>query len=88
MLAAAIHLLRGTPYIYQGEELGMTNADYTDIIQYRDVESLNYYQILLERGKTKEEALKVLSCRSGITGVLLCSGRGRRMRDLLRARRG
>ena len=68
MLAAAIHLLRGTPYIYQGEELGMTNADYTDISQYRDVESLNYYQILLERGKTKEEALKVLSCRSRDNG--------------------
>lgn len=46
----------------------MTNADYTDINQYRDVESLNYYQILLERGKTKEEALKVLSCRSRDNG--------------------
>ena len=41
MLAASIHLMRGTPYIYQGEELGMTNAHYTSISQYRDVESLN-----------------------------------------------
>lgn len=43
MLATCIHLLRGTPYIFQGEELGMTNAGYTSIEQYRDVESLNYY---------------------------------------------
>lgn len=56
------------PIFIRGEELGMTNADYTDISQYRDVESLNYYQILLERGKTKEEALKVLSCRSRDNG--------------------
>ena len=64
MLAACIHLLRGTPYIYQGEELGMTNAHYQDISQYRDVESLNYYKILLQRGRTKEEALTVLAARS------------------------
>lgn len=64
MLATSIHMLRGTPYIYQGEEIGMTNASYTDISQYRDIESLNYYQILLEEGKTKEEALKILGARS------------------------
>lgn len=68
MLAALIHLMRGTPYIYQGEELGMLNAHYTDISQYRDVESLNYYQILLERGKTEEEALEVLAARSRDNG--------------------
>lgn len=64
MLAAAIHMMRGTPYVYQGEELGMTNAHYNDISQYRDVESLNYYKILLDQGKTKEQALKVLAARS------------------------
>lgn len=64
MLAVCGHMLRGTPYIYQGEELGMTNANYTDISYYRDVESLNYYQILLEQGKTKAEALAVLGARS------------------------
>ncbi len=64
MLAAAIHLMRGTPYIYQGEELGMINPHFRDISQYRDVESLNYYQILQEQGKTKEEALAVLAARS------------------------
>lgn len=64
MLAAAIHMMRGTPYVYQGEELGMTNAHYNDISQYRDVESMNYYKILLDQGKTKEQALKVLAARS------------------------
>ena len=64
MLAACVHLLRGTPYVFQGEELGMTNAGYTSIGQYRDVESLNYYQILLDKGSTKEEALEVLAARS------------------------
>lgn len=64
MLAACIQLMRGTPYIYQGEELGMTNPHYGDISRYRDVESLNYYEILLRRGKTKEEALQVLAERS------------------------
>lgn len=68
MLAASIHMLRGTPYIYQGEELGMTNAGYTDIRQYRDVESTNYYQILLDGGKTKEEALEILGQRSRDNG--------------------
>ena len=64
MLAAMIHLMRGTPYVYQGEKIGMVNAHFPSIEQYRDVESLNYYEILLERGKTKEEALEVLSARS------------------------
>ncbi len=68
MLAGAIHMMRGTPYIFQGEELGMTNAGYTDIGQYRDVESTNYYQIMLERGRTKEEALHILNERSRDNG--------------------
>ena len=64
MLAAMIHLMRGTPYIYQGEEIGMTNPHFDDISKYRDVESRNYYRILLERGETKAEALRILSARS------------------------
>ena len=60
MLAATIHLMRGTPYIYQGEELGMTNAKFNSIEYYRDVESLNYYKILLSQGKSEVEALKIL----------------------------
>lgn len=68
MLAGMIHLMRGMPYIYQGEEIGMTNAHYASIEQYRDVESLNYYQILLRQGKTKSEALDILAARSRDNG--------------------
>lgn len=68
MLAASIHLMRGTPYIYQGEEIGMTNAHYNDISQYRDVESLNYYKILINQGKTNEEILNILAARSRDNG--------------------
>ena len=68
MLATVIHMFRGTPYVYQGEELGMTNPHYGDISQYRDVESINYYRILTEQGITGEEALKVLAARSRDNG--------------------
>lgn len=68
MLGTAIHMLRGTPYVYQGEELGMTNAGFTHIEQYKDVESKNYYEILLKQGKTSKEALSVLRERSRDNG--------------------
>jgi len=67
-LAMLIHLMRGTPYIYQGEELGMTNAYFTDISQYRDVESTNYYKILREQGITESEALNIIAARSRDNG--------------------
>lgn len=78
MFAACIHLMRGTPYIYQGEELGMTNPHYTAIDKYKDVESLNYYKILLDRGKSQQEALEILAARSrdnGRSPVQWSSGR-------------
>ncbi|MBQ4164485.1 MAG: alpha,alpha-phosphotrehalase [Turicibacter sp.] len=64
MLATAVHCLRGTPYIYQGEEIGMTNAYFNDINKYRDVESLNYYNILKEQGHTEEETYDIIMARS------------------------
>ena len=64
MLATAIHFMRGTPYIYQGEEIGMTNAGFQHISQYRDVESLNYFQILKEQGKSESEIYHILGKRS------------------------
>ncbi|MCF0147382.1 MAG: alpha,alpha-phosphotrehalase [Clostridium sp.] len=64
MLATVLHLMRGTPYIYQGEEIGMTNPNFNDIKDYRDVESLNAYNILLEKGIEKEEVLNILKNRS------------------------
>ena len=68
MLGVATHCMRGTPYIYQGEELGMINAHFTTIGQYRDVESLNYYRILQEQGHTASEALEILAARSRDNG--------------------
>jgi len=64
MLATVIHTMRGTPYIYQGEEIGMTNAKYDSISKYSDVESLNYYNILKEEGKSEEEILRILGEKS------------------------
>ena len=64
LLATCTHLMRGTPYVYQGEELGQTITDFTSIDQYRDVESLNYYRILQERGLTADEAFAVVHARS------------------------
>ena len=64
MLATAIHMMQGTPYIYQGEEFGMTNPKFTSIGQYRDVESLNMYQILKANGKPEEEVLEILQEKS------------------------
>lgn len=68
MLGTFIHMLRGTPYIFQGEEIGMTNAKFKDIGDYKDVEAVNYYGIMLEKGRTKEDALKVLSQRARDNG--------------------
>ena len=64
MLATTIHMMRGTPYIYQGEEFGMTNPYFDSIEEYRDVESLNYYNILKEQGETEEDILEILRSKS------------------------
>lgn len=64
MLATMIHLMRGTPYVYQGEEIGMTNAYFEDISQYKDVESLNYFKILKDEDIPEDEVYEILRCRS------------------------
>ncbi|MYW25929.1 alpha,alpha-phosphotrehalase [Bacillus thuringiensis] len=64
MLATAMHMLQGTPYIYQGEEIGMTNPKFESIVQYRDVESLNIYDIKLKEGLSKEEIIGILKQKS------------------------
>lgn len=68
MLATSIHLMRGTPYIYQGEEFGMPNAYFDDISEYRDVESINYYDILKSTGMDEAEILEVLREKSRDNG--------------------
>lgn len=65
LLATFTHLLQGTPYIYQGEELGMTNTAFDDIADYRDVESLNMYrEFVNERGLDPQIVLKMLRVKS------------------------
>ncbi|MBZ9608766.1 alpha,alpha-phosphotrehalase [Clostridium estertheticum] len=64
MLATTVHLLRGTPYIYQGEELGMTNPYFDKIELYKDIESINYYNILKEKGIDDKEIIKILQSKS------------------------
>lgn len=64
MLATALHLLQGTPYIYQGEEIGMTNPNFDDIDQYRDVESINAYYSLKNQGKSDKEIMAILKQKS------------------------
>ncbi len=63
-LATVLHLHKGTPYIYQGEELGMTNFPFTSIDEYRDVESLNHYRLATSHGVSEAEALTQLSAKS------------------------
>ncbi|MGN7940610.1 alpha,alpha-phosphotrehalase [Virgibacillus sp. 6R] len=64
MLATTIHMMQGTPYIYQGEEFGMTDPKFTSIEQYRDVESINMYNILKEKGMPEAEVLEILRLKS------------------------
>ncbi|MCP3809347.1 alpha,alpha-phosphotrehalase [Paenibacillus sp. Lou8.1] len=64
LLATTLHGLQGTPYIFQGEEIGMANPQWADIEEFRDVESLNMYRILQEQGKSAEEALNIIRERS------------------------
>jgi len=64
MLAASIHLSRGTPYIYMGEEIGMVDPDYDSMDDYVDVESINAYQMLLKEGKSEQEAFRIIQAKS------------------------
>ncbi len=64
MLATAIHLMQGTPYIYQGEEFGMTNPKFDTIEEYRDVETLNYYKILKDKGVSEKEIMDIIKAKS------------------------
>jgi glycosidase len=65
MLATSLHMMQGTPYIYQGEEIVMTNPGYTSVGQYRDLESLNMYDIMLNHQGKSEQQVLVLLLRNG-----------------------
>ncbi|GIM46773.1 trehalose-6-phosphate hydrolase [Collibacillus ludicampi] len=64
MLATAIHLLQGTPFIYQGEEIGMTNPSFDMIEDYRDVETINAYHRLKAEGKAEQEIMAAIKQKS------------------------
>lgn len=64
MLATAIHLLRGTPYIYMGEELGMIDSHYYSIHNYVDVEALNAYQKMMDNGMSAHDAFEIVKTKA------------------------
>ena len=64
MLAQTVHLLRGTPYIYQGEEIGMTNPDYTSLDEFVDIETHNAYEALRMEGIKHKEAMAIIRKKS------------------------
>lgn len=64
MLATAIHLLRGTPYVYMGEEVGMTDPEYTSIDDYVDVEAINAYRELLAEGNSPSHAFSIVHSKA------------------------
>ena len=64
MLAAILHGMQGTPYVYQGEELGMTNVKFPDISSYEDIETLNMYRERLEAGYDKEDIMRSIYAKS------------------------
>lgn len=63
MLAILLHMQKGTPYIYQGEEIGMTNTAITDITQAKDIETINMYQERLANGFTKEAIIQSINVK-------------------------
>jgi oligo-1,6-glucosidase len=64
LLATVLHLHRGTPYVYQGEELGMTNYPFAALDEFRDIESLNYYARAIGAGHDEEQVLAALRAMS------------------------
>ncbi|RMC51754.1 alpha,alpha-phosphotrehalase [Lactobacillus sp. ESL0263] len=64
MLATVMHLLRGTPYIYQGEEIGMIDPNYEQISDYVDVETHNAYHELKKHGVSEQDALAIIQAKS------------------------
>ncbi|MDN6195056.1 MAG: alpha,alpha-phosphotrehalase [Atopostipes suicloacalis] len=62
--AHILHFLHGTPFVYQGEEIGMTNPYFEELNQYQDVESQNAYEIMKEEGKTHKEIMEILKEKS------------------------
>ncbi len=65
MLATCLHMMQGTPYVYQGEELGMTNMHFADISEVRDIDSINAYHEMSEAGLISKEDMMRFICLKG-----------------------
>ncbi|WP_270492906.1 glycoside hydrolase family 13 protein [Enterococcus thailandicus] len=63
MFAILLHMMKGTPYIYQGEEIGMTNYPISDISEAEDIETINMYHERIEKGYTKEEIIRSINTK-------------------------
>lgn len=63
MLATVLHFMRGIPYVYQGEEIGMTNGDFEDISEYKDIETINMYKDRIAHGYLHEEIMESIRCK-------------------------
>jgi len=68
MLAHVLHFMKGTPYVYQGEELGLTNPYFESIEDYRDIETLNWYDENLSNSKPVDEMMKAIQKQSRDNG--------------------
>ncbi|ONH57512.1 trehalose-6-phosphate hydrolase [Pseudomonas cedrina] len=68
MLATALHFLQGTPFVYQGEELGMTNPGFDRIEQYRDVETLNIFRLKRDAGESEASSMAAIMQKSRDNG--------------------
>ncbi|WP_117232404.1 glycoside hydrolase family 13 protein [Vibrio maerlii] len=60
MLATSLHFLKGTPYIYQGEEIGMTNVAFDTLEEYKDIETLNFYKVKTESGVSHQHMMQAI----------------------------
>ncbi|WED23638.1 alpha-glucosidase [Vibrio sp. JC009] len=60
MLATTLHFLKGTPYVYQGEEIGMTNVEFETLDQYKDIETLNFYKVKTTAGMPHDEMMQAI----------------------------
>ncbi|MUI54486.1 glycoside hydrolase family 13 protein [Aliivibrio fischeri] len=64
MLATTLHMMKGTPYIFQGEEIGMTNVAFDTLEEYKDIETLNFYRVKTESGVSHESMMKGIHANS------------------------
>ena len=88
MLGTVLHMHRGTPYVYQGEELGMTNAPFARIEDFRDIESLNHYAEAVAEGADADDVLSACARWAATTRARRCSGTPARTRGSRPASRG